>query len=103
MSRAVILPIPGDPYIAKLWLTSWERYWGPDKGQLYAMINTPLEHPVVDYTIKMFEDVGAKVFYKDRMMSHGPGITRLINECQEDVVFIAEDREKIVAAIREGW
>lgn len=91
MSRAVLLPIPGDPYIAKLWLSSWERFWGPNKGQLYAMVNTPLEHPVVDYTIKLFEDVGAKVFFKERMMSHGPAITRLMDECNEDTIFIVED------------
>jgi len=87
----VVLPTPGDPYITAIWLESYKKFWAGDIDQLYVCINSGVEESVFQYTVDMFHAVGAKILTARQLLSHGPALGQLIDLCQEDFVFIAED------------
>lgn len=89
--RATLLPTPGDPYIAALWLKAFQKFCMPDAGQLYVMVNSGLEEPVFKYTCELYEKAGARVLTKNHLMSHGFALVAALQESKEDHVFIMED------------
>ena len=93
MSRAVILPTPGDPLLLSYWLrnyASWKRY----VDQLYVMITWPQTYDVLE---RCYDDVHAAggaiiippVGY-DRV-DHGQAIDMMLPGVDETHVVLMED------------
>lgn len=92
MSRAVLLPTPGDPFLLHYWLENYKRYYADEVNHLYVFLNTAFEKDIVDYALSLIENTpNATSIYVDHQIEHGDGINRLLDECKEDLVMLAED------------
>lgn len=92
MSRAVLLPTPGDPFLLEYWLNLYKRYWKNAIDGLYVYINSPIPDDVVAYNTELLHDVGVKkILYANTMIDHGRALEELLDEVDEDYVLIIED------------
>jgi len=91
MSRAMLLPTPGDPYICSMWINSYKKYCQRNIDKLYVLINSPVDTPVYNYVINLFKEINAEVIHYDNFIGHGHALTELLERCKEDYVFISED------------
>lgn len=91
MSRAILLPSTGDPYITAAWITAYKKYCEQHVDKLYVCINSSLEEKVANYVVDSFKALGAEVLQFDKHLDHGPALTSLLDICKEDYVFVAED------------
>lgn len=96
MTRAALLPYPGDPFLLHYWLKFYDQFWADEVDALYIGLNSPLEKAGVDYINEMIQsriDQGRKIvldYYPD-MADHGPTIRKLLEMCDEDLVMLIED------------
>lgn len=92
MSRATLLPTPGDPYISQLWITTFKKFWGKEAGQLYVHLNSGLPKEVFNFSKNLYESIGAKVICSnDGYKNHGHALTQMFKEVIEDNIFFIED------------
>ena len=70
MSRAALLPTPGDPFLVKYWLENYAKYWREEVDKLYVYLNTPIEDGVVSYIQELIEGYGASFKYVDHQIEH---------------------------------
>lgn|GEM_PF-1704549 len=92
LSRAALLPTPGDPFLLDLWLKSFEKIWFDEVDKLYVNVNSCLPKHVVGSVIKRLQRNGkTEVSYDDRMLDHGNSLTKLVRACTEDLVMLIED------------
>lgn len=91
MSRAALLPTPGDPFLLRYWLDLYDRVWRSEIDQLYICINTPLPKYVVDYEISLCNQYGAKYLYFPDQIQHGDALNALLDICEEEYVMLIED------------
>ena len=90
MSRAVLLPIPGDPFLAQFWLKMYER-WKGEVDRLYVYVNSPIPRFVMDYNKKKFQGVGAMVLTADHSKEHGECLRIMTMLASEDNIMFVED------------
>jgi len=90
-SRAAVLPTLGDPYVAKIWLTSYERFWHNEIDKLYVYVNSGVEDPVFNYTVDLFKAAGAEVITARNLVDHGPALTAMIDQATEENIYIVEE------------
>jgi hypothetical protein len=92
MSRAALLPTPGDPFLLKFWFFMFEKRWQEEVDKLYVCLNSRIEKPVVEF-IRSFMEKNPKVqfTYIDHMIEHGNAIKLLLNQSQEDLIMLIED------------
>jgi hypothetical protein len=94
MSRAVILPTPGNPFLISWWLRHYEAHIAPCVDKLYVAVTWPTTEEVLD---RIREDVHAAggVMVNDRHWEgrhdHGEGLEWLIRAVEEDYILMAED------------
>ncbi len=98
MSRAMLLPTPGDPYVSSLWLACYKKFCQPQAGQLYAIINSGLETSAFEYTCELFQAAGAKITTYPHLCSHGAALKELVEKATEDYVMVMEDDFYILEA-----
>lgn len=97
MSRAVLLPFPGDPFLLNYWLNLFDTVWGKETNALYVGLNSPIEEPMVRYILARLKKTeyatGVKVVVhrQDMMADHGPTINKLLDLVTEDHVLLIED------------
>ena len=91
MTRAAILPTTGDPYVSQLWANSCERVWGDEIDKIYVRVNSFADPAVREHSASIYRSLGAEVSVVDYPMDHGPAITDLVHEVQEDHILILED------------
>jgi len=92
MTRAALLPTPGDPFLNKLWFRLFETRWQGEVDRLYVLVNSKLEPKVISFLASMYQsNPKVKFMYVNHMMEHGKALTELIKECQEDLVMLVED------------
>lgn len=90
--RAAILPLPGDPFLFRYWLTFFDKFWGDEIGTLYVYLNSPVEKPVVDYIRKLCATRPNIDFqYNNLQIEHGDAINRTLDIVQEKYVMLIED------------
>jgi len=91
MTRAAILPTTGDPYVSQLWANSCERVWGDEVDKIYVKVNSSADESVREHSADIYRSLGAKVSVVDHPTDHGPAVTDLIHEVEEDHILILED------------
>jgi hypothetical protein len=91
MSRAALLPTPGDPFLLKYWLENYAKYWKGEVDKLYVHLNTPIEREVVEYEQELLDRYGVNFIYKDHQIEHGDAINELLDMCSEELVMLIED------------
>lgn len=92
MSRAAILPYPGDPFLINYWLDIYDKYWHSEIDNLYIVLNSTIERPVVDYIHERVKrSPNTNWTYINRQIEHGDAINRALDIVQEDYVMLIED------------
>lgn len=91
MSRAVLMPTPGDPFLLKYWLENYSKYWKNEVDKVYIHLNTPIEREVVLYEQELMDMYGVNYIYKDHQIEHGDAINELLEICTEDYICLIED------------
>lgn len=92
MTRAALLPTPGDPFLCLFWFEMFEKYWQNEVDKLYIFINSGLEPSVVSFLKKRFgSNSKVRVFHRDFMTQHGIALAHLLIDCQEELVMLIED------------
>jgi len=91
MSRAILLPTPGDPYICAGWVSSYKKYIKQHVDKLYVCLNSPAEDPIFQYVNDLFLSCEATIIHHHKFIDHGPALTELLKIVGEDHVLILED------------
>jgi hypothetical protein len=92
MTKAILLPTPGDPFLNKLWFNLFESRWQKEVDKVYILLNSKIENSVVDFIRKFYTSNPKVVFlYENKMMEHGWAIKKLVLNCKEELVMLAED------------
>jgi hypothetical protein len=91
MSRAALLPTPGDPYIIAAWLNLYNRVWKNEVDKLYIHLNSRLEDPVMDYVKDLCQQCNADVTFTKSWMGHGQALKVIYDKCSEENILLIED------------
>lgn len=92
MSRAVLLPTPGDPFLLQYWLNLYKHYWKNAVDALYVYVNSPIPDDVIVFNAELLEEVEAKrVLWASTMIDHGKALEELLELVEEDHVMLIED------------
>lgn len=92
MSRAAILPFPGDPFLLHYWLIHFEHVWQNEVDKLYIYLNSTIEAEVVDYIRELCaRNPKINLQYNDVQIEHGNAIDRTLDIVTEDYVMLVED------------
>lgn len=95
MSRAVLLPTPGDPYLVKNCISLYQKIYKDEISNLYVWIQNNGPDEIGTYCKSIIEDAGGKAFWnKAYPMQHGDTIKTLLELCNEDYICLLED---------DGW
>lgn len=92
MSRAAILPFPGDPFLLYYWLSLFDKYWKNEISTLYIYLNSPIEEGVVRYIKEIcmrYPQVNLQ--YNPTQIDHGEAINRSLDIVQEEYIMLVED------------
>lgn len=92
MSRVALLPSRGEPFTLMLTYHFFEEVWQDEVDKLYVYVNSLEEMEVVDF-IRKFTTRNPKVLfsYTDHPTDHGPSLTKMFKETDEDIVILIED------------
>lgn len=92
MSRAVILPTQGDPFLLQYWLELYKRNWANDVDALYVYINSKIPDNVIEFDSELLDKAGVKrVLYATESIDHGRALEELLDCVEEDYVMLIED------------
>ena len=92
MSRAAILPFPGDPFLINYWLRFYDEIWGSEIDKLYIYLNSPIEKAAVDYIRdRIAKSKNINFTYNPEQIEHGDAINRTLDLVTEDLVMLIED------------
>lgn len=92
MSRAALLPNPGDPILLKFWLDFYKRFWMDEVDRLYVYVNSPISQNVVDYMTTLVQSTPkALLVYADHLIEHGDALKHLVSLATEDHLMFIED------------
>lgn len=103
MSRAVILPTPGDPFLLQYWLKLYRGVWGQEIDRLYVHLNSPAPADVADYMKTLLDKPKISFRYTDRMIDHGEAIKQILADVTEDYVMLVEDDGLIFDSGMVDW
>ena len=97
MSRAVLLPTPGDPFLLYYWLNNYERVWRDEIDKLYICVNGQTDKEVLSFFKELIGGVtNAEYIEFGTMIDHGNAIDKLLDLCGEKYVMLAEDDAFVV-------
>lgn len=92
MSRAVLLPTPGDPFLLQYWLNLYTHYWKNAIDGLYVYVNSPIPDEVILFNSEILDNAGAKrILWANTMIDHGKALEDLLELVEEDHVMLIED------------
>lgn len=92
MSRAALLPTPGDPILLNYWLNNFEKYWIDEVDHLYIYINTTADQEAIDYMRERINRTPkTSQILATFQVQHGDCIDKLLSICQEEYVMLCED------------
>lgn len=92
MSRAAILPFPGDPFLLHYWLRQFDNVWQDEVDVLYVYHNSPAESLVRDYIKRQCEKRPKIKFLESfEQKEHGSVINTVLDTCDETHVMLIED------------
>lgn len=108
MSRAALLPFPGDPFLLHYWLRQFDNVWQDEVDALYIYHNSPAESTVRDYIKRMCQTRPKVRFLESfEQKEHGAVIDEMLEVCDETHVMLIEDdcfifRKGVIAAAFEA-
>jgi hypothetical protein len=92
MSRAVLLPTPGDPFLLQYWLMCYKRFWKNEIDGLYVYVNSTIPDEVIVAISEMLDDADVKrIFWANTMIDHGRCLEEMLEVVDEDYVMLVED------------
>lgn len=91
MSRAAILPTPGDPFLLNYWLKYFKTRWYNSVDKLYIYYNSPIQKPVVDFVRDIVRDPKINFVYNDLQVEHGTALDRTLDIVPERHIMFVED------------
>lgn len=91
MSRAALLPTPGDPFVLDYWARNCREVWRHEVDDLYVLLNGPQDAAVLARNTALLEDLGARVLVDDARLGHGEALGRLLEICDTMHVVLLED------------
>lgn len=91
MSRAAILPYPGDPYLLNYWLKFFRNVWYKEVDKLYIYHNSTIEDEMEKYIAKIAIDPKIRYIYEPQVIEHGEVINRALDYVREDHLMLIED------------
>lgn len=104
MTRGMILPTCGDPYITQGWVDNYSKFYSKYVDKLHVFVNSMAPDPVFDFVVQCFRDVGANVIEKRHISNHGKALTRLVNESNEETLFFTEEDFLIFqSSVVDNW
>lgn len=89
MSRAVILPTPGDPFLFNYWFSFYEKVWRLETDRLYIYVNGCGDN-VWEY-LKNRIGTNAIFRYNRNQTEHGTAIKNILPLVKEQNVMLIED------------
>ncbi len=92
--RVALFPASGNPYVLKLWLRSFERFWKHEVDKLYATVSFPMEQPVMQYVSEQLLGAGAEVVPVPdarRPLQHGEALALLLEQCPDGLGLLIEE------------
>lgn len=91
MTRAALLPTPGDPFLLKLWFKYYER-WADEVDRLYIYVNSNSEKYIIDYIKKTAEQYPNVFFiHIGKQIEHGEALKQMLQMATEDLIMFVED------------
>lgn len=91
MSRAALLPYPGDPLLLNYWLKLFNEVWGDEIDRLYIGFNSPIEEPVLNFIEDICAHPKITLHIERDQKDHGPTINTLLDWVQEEYIMLIED------------
>lgn len=92
MSRASILPFPGDPFLFQFWYKMFVQNWRNDVDMLYVYMNSTIGDDVADFLKDLVsKDSKVTFIYNPMQIEHGDAINRTLEMVTEDLVMLIED------------
>lgn len=91
MSRAALLPTPGDPFILAAWLRHYQLMWKDEVDTLYVHLNSRLESPVMRYSMTLVQQAHAECLYTRAWMGHGEALKPMYEQAKETHLVLVED------------
>ncbi len=92
MTRAALLPTPGDPFLLNFWLKFYKRFWVDEVDHLYVYVNSPIAEDAVIYMRNLVEATDKAIFiYTPGLVEHGEVLKRMVELATEDLLMFIED------------
>lgn len=96
MTKAAILPFPGDPFLFCLWFKFYQDIWGDEVDRFYLVHNSPADMSVVHFIEHQFMTHPEwynkiEYFFADHYTDHGGAINIALDAVKEDLVVLLED------------
>lgn len=99
MSRAALLPMPGDPVILTQFVRNFEKVWSGEVDKLYILLNVDVDIPeeVLQYDLKFLDNKPQIVkLYTPVMLYQGKALRQILKVVKEDLIMSIEDDTVIV-------
>lgn len=99
MSRAALLPMPGDPFILNHFLSNFENVWKEEVDQLYILLNIDARMPrhIVDLARGLCQDrERVTTLFVNNMLFQGAALRYMLPTVKEDLLMSIEDDTVIV-------
>lgn len=90
MSRAILLPTPGDPFLLNLWIKHFDL-WKNEVDKLYIHLNSPAAPEVIEYIMRLSALPKVEMIYVPQQIEHGAALKTLVDRASEDYLMLAED------------
>ncbi len=91
MTRAALLPSPGDPFVLLHFYHYFCTVWQDEVDMLYICINSDIELDIVTKLIDQLKHPKVKVIFTPQTLGHGKAISLMLELCDQDSVVLMED------------
>lgn len=92
MTRAALLPTPGDPFLLSYWLTNYERVWADEVDRLLVLVNGQQDPAILAHFAERIAAVPhATLLTLPNRMDHGRALNVLYDATDADEVLFCED------------
>lgn len=94
MSRACLLPMPGDPIILNNFIKNFNAVWKDEVDTLYVLLNVDHRMPreIVDWDMELLEKTDKVIgLYTGEMLFQGAALRHMLPYVKEDLILSIED------------
>jgi hypothetical protein len=91
MSRAAILPTPGDPFLLAHWMRYFNEIWGDEVDKLYVHLDSPAPEKVIEYIKGLLDNPKVILKHTPEYRQHGDAINEILDQVEEEYIMLIED------------